>query len=43
MTPERRKEIAQQAGKQRWAKVKGNDVEAMADRAIASSERAKLA
>jgi len=43
MTPERRKEIAQQAAKHRWANRKSDGVESTAVRAMDSSGEAKLA
>jgi hypothetical protein len=43
MTPERRKEIAQQAAKQRWANREIVGAESTADRAMDSSKATKLA
>lgn len=43
MTPERRKEIAQRAAKQRWANRESKVVESTAVPAMDSSEAAKLA
>ncbi len=43
MTAERRKEIAQRAAKQRWAKAKSEEVESTAVQAMDSSREAKLA
>jgi hypothetical protein len=43
LSPADRKQIAQRAAKQRWARVKGNETEDTAVRAVDSSEEAKLA
>jgi hypothetical protein len=43
MTPERRKEIAQRAAKQRWANRESKVVESTADRAMDSSKATRLA
>ena len=43
MTPERRKEIAQRAAKQRWANRESRVVESTADRAMDSREATRLA
>ncbi len=43
MSPARRKEIAQRAAKQRWAKAKGIELENAADQAVDSVKAAKLA
>jgi hypothetical protein len=43
MTPERRKEIAQRAAKQRWANEKSKVVESTAVPAMDSSKAARLA
>jgi hypothetical protein len=43
MTPERRKEIAQQAAKQRWANRESKVVESTAVRAMDSKKAGKLA
>jgi hypothetical protein len=42
MTPERRKEIAQRAAKQRWANRKSIELVPTADRAIDTKKAAKL-
>jgi len=43
LSPAERKEIAQRAAKQRWAKAKSIELENSADRAVDSGEEAKLA
>jgi hypothetical protein len=43
MTPDRRKEIAQRAAKQRWANRESKVVESKADQAVDTSKPARLA